>query len=93
MKHNTYETYRFDWRGIEIEIRYCPSWNHTGEVAHIVILTTHGTALPITKIGFLSHFTTPETVEQSGGPVGFIEAWLNEEDDDVDRKRGQKKRK
>jgi len=36
-------------------------------------------ALPITETGYLSHFTSRETVAAYGGALAFVEAWLETE--------------
>ncbi|MDZ7894373.1 MAG: hypothetical protein U5M50_05040 [Sphingobium sp.] len=34
--------------------------------------------IPITETGYRSHFCRKAEVEELGGPVGFIRAWLEE---------------
>ena len=71
-----YETHRLDWRGLEIEVRYCPDWM-LGR-AHIEVEFLCRSPLPITETGYRSHFTTAETVAELGGPVQLVETWLDE---------------
>ena len=81
-----YERHTLDWRGMLIEVRYCRSWTklHSGHpdefhMAHIEIETIEPAraVLPITETGYRSHFLHFEEVDQAGGPVGYVEAWLN----------------
>lgn len=50
-------------------------------MAHLEIETIapERAPLPITETGFRSHFTSPESVAAYGGPVAFVEAWLETE--------------
>lgn len=74
------QAYQFTWRGIRIEVIYCPlKW---GMSAHLQIrsIEPEGAPLPITETGYRSHFHTPGTVEANGGDVlAQVRAWLDEE--------------
>ncbi|WBY08956.1 hypothetical protein PIB19_06045 [Sphingomonas sp. 7/4-4] len=74
------QTYRFAWRGIEIEATYTPrKW---GVIAHLEIrsITSERAPLPITETGYRSHFHQPGTIEAHGGDVmAQVTAWLDEE--------------
>ncbi|MDR6849725.1 hypothetical protein [Sphingomonas sp. BE137] len=74
------QTYRFQWRGIEIEAIYTPlKW---GVTAHLEIrsIRPERARLPITETGYRSHFYTPGTVQPLGGDVvAQVIAWLDEE--------------
>ncbi|MDH4745869.1 hypothetical protein OMP43_17730 [Sphingomonas sp. CBMAI 2297] len=74
------QTYRFIWRGIEIEARYWPlKW---GVTAHLEIesVMPARARLPITNTGYRSHFHPVGTVEAGGGyVVAQVTAWLDEE--------------
>jgi hypothetical protein len=76
------ETFRIVWKGFAIEIRWEPCWlNLTGyghDTAHLEIesITPERAPHPITETGYRSHFTSPEVVAAYGGPVAFVEAWL-----------------
>ena len=37
----------------------------------------HCRPLPITETGYRSHFPHPADVEHLGGPVAYVEAWLD----------------
>jgi len=80
MKDCIYQSYRLEWRELEIEVRYCPDWLGSNEkyaTAHIEVESVCRSPLPITETGYVSHFTIAELVEAEGGPVSFVEAWLN----------------
>lgn len=91
------ETFRIDWNGISIEIRWEPNWLNMDVVdsAHLEIrsISPERKPLPITGTGYLSHFTAPETVAAYGGPVAYVEAWLETESQAPDwRKQEQERR-
>ena len=86
MDNRNIETFEADWQGIALRISWEPSWLNLGEslgydTAHLQIEAggPERVALPITETGYLSHFTTPATVAELGGPVAFVLAWLDEE--------------
>ncbi len=69
------ETYTLDWQGRTIEISYQP--RSFAGCAHLQIRTRHCRPLPITETGYRSHFTSPADVAELGGPVAYVEAWLD----------------
>ena len=78
------ETSLLNWNGITLEIRYEPNWLNietTFDPAHLEVesIDPPRAALPITETGYLSHFTSRETVAAYGGAVAFVEAWLETE--------------
>lgn len=79
------ETFRMDWNGISIDIRWEPNWlNLTSsgwDTGHLEIesIAPERAPLPITETGYRSHFTAPDTVAAYGGPVGYVEVWLETE--------------
>ena len=78
------ETFRTDWNGIIVEIRYEPNWLNietTFDPAHLEVESIHPprAPLPITETGYRSHFTSRETIAAYGGAVAFVEAWLETE--------------
>jgi hypothetical protein len=75
------QTYRFHWKGIEIEATYVPR-SRGGVIAHLEIesIQPPRAPLPITETGYKSHFHPCGTVEANGGDVvTLIVAWLDEE--------------
>lgn len=69
------ETYKLDWQGRKLEITYQP--RSFAGTAHLQIRTKGCRPLPITDTGYRSHFPAPADVEQLGGPVAYVEAWLD----------------
>lgn len=74
------QTYRFIWRGVEIEAIYTPlQWK---TIAHLEVrsIKPERAPLPITETGYRSHFHQPGTIEGMGGDVvAQVIAWLEEE--------------
>ena len=75
-----------DWNGYLIEVAYQPDWlnmaRHVGErCAHLEVrcVKPAKAPLPITETGYRSHFTSPDCVEEHGGPVSFVKIWLDSE--------------
>ena len=69
------ETYKLDWQGRKIEISYQP--RSFAGCAHLQIRAKHARPLPITETGYRSHFPHAADVEHLGGPVAYVEAWLD----------------
>lgn len=85
MDDRNIETFALSWHGIEITIRWEANWlNMTTrgyDIAHLQVKTTipERTPLSITETGYRSHFTSVETVAAYGGPLAFVQRWLDEE--------------
>ena len=81
----SYETHRLDWRGLEIEVRYCPEWMpfyreiYGYGLAHIEVESLTRDPLPMTETGYRSHFERPDNIEAAGGPAEYVLAWLEQE--------------
>lgn len=79
----TTETYRIDWEGIALSVRWTPQWlgidldGH--QVAHLELVSDERVPLPVTETGYRSHFTSREAVELEGGPVAYARKWLDYE--------------
>lgn len=78
------ETTVIDWQGIKIEVRYEPYWLSTPDHAdddnaylEIVSQQPAREPLPITETGYRSHFTTRAEIDSHGGPVAFVQQWLD----------------
>ena len=69
------ETYKLDWQGRRIEISYQP--RSFAGTAHLQIRVRHARPIPITETGYRSHVPNPADVEHLGGPVAYVEGWLN----------------
>ncbi|MFN4092161.1 MAG: hypothetical protein ACK4FG_04625 [Brevundimonas sp.] len=82
----TSSTTTIDWQGIALSVSYEPSYFGLGgtsdyAVAHLQVwaVKPKRAALPITETGYRSHFLHPSFVEEAGGPVAYIVAWLDAE--------------
>lgn len=71
------ETHTITWRGVEIEITFTPE--KFGMTDHIELRTEGRKPLPVTEIGYRSHFMPSRTVDAHGGAVAFVTAWLEHE--------------
>lgn len=67
-----------DWQGITLSVRYTAQ-KFGRDVHHLEIhvLEPKGAKLPITETGYKSHFFS-DHVEDYGGPVAYVRAWLDE---------------
>lgn len=82
----TIQTETLLWEGITIEIAYEPNWLHVASrssglsSAHLDIrsIRPDRAPLPITETGYRSHFLHPDEIDGFGGPVAYVEAWLNQ---------------
>lgn len=75
-----YEEFQIDWRGQGITVRWCPEWLG-GYTAHLEIVTPDRSPHPISETGYRSYFCPRKLVEDAGGPVAFVTAWLETKDD------------
>jgi hypothetical protein len=65
------------------------------DTAHLEIesIAPERAHLPITETGYRSHFTSPDSVAAYGGPVAFVEAWLETESQAPDWRREEQQRR
>ncbi len=83
---NDYQTEQFVWRDITIEVRYCPDWSpsyaeiYGYPLAHLEIESVNPlkAALPMTETGYRSHFCGAPLIDEEGGPLAFVRAWLEQ---------------
>ena len=75
-----YEEHQLDWKGQVITVRWCPQWLG-GDTAHLEIVTDDRRAHPISETGYRSRFCPRKLVEEAGGPLAFVTAWLEKTDD------------
>jgi hypothetical protein len=78
------EVHALHWRGVDIEITFERAWlsivrENDLAASHLTVTAVQPkrAPLPITETGYRSHFLHFEEVDQAGGPVGYVEAWLN----------------
>lgn len=79
--HGDHESHR---RGGCHASRWEPQFLNTGarvQPGHLQIesVDPHRVPMPITARGYLSWFTSPALVQDSGGPVAFVLQWLDAE--------------
>jgi hypothetical protein len=84
-----YQIRRIEWQGIEIEVRWNPVHYRDDEVtiAHLELQTDNRQRLPMTETGYRSHFVQRANVDAYGGPVEYVNAWLEEAAMSADWKR------
>lgn len=77
------QTFHLTWNCIDIEISYEPERHVMPDlrVAHLEVrsVAPSRAPLPITETGYRSHFCDPDDIERRGGPLAFVEAWLEAE--------------
>lgn len=78
------ETHTITWRGITIEISYEERWLGSDgpfSTAHLQLraIAPERAPLPMTETGYRSHFTPASVIAEAGGPVAFVEQWLDHE--------------
>ena len=81
------QIFQLHWNGIDIEIGYDPSWSPAhfkiyGEhMAHLECRTIapEKSRLPFTETGYRSHFALASVFDSEGGPVAFVQKWLDSE--------------
>jgi hypothetical protein len=76
------ETHTITWRDRVVRIRYEACWlGTTGPFsrAHLEVrlVSPKGEILPITETGYRSHFAEAAVIDEAGGPVAFVRAWLD----------------
>ena len=77
------ETHIINWQDLVIEVRYQPNWLGEGggyAIAHLDItcITPSRHPLPFTETGYRSRFLHHEEVDEAGGAVAYVTAWLDE---------------
>lgn len=82
----SFDTHRIVWRGITIEVRYEEKWlgsdsPFSGAHLELETLEPERTALPVTETGYRSHFIPASVIAEAGGPVAFVQTWLDREAD------------
>ena len=73
-------TTQTDWQGIALSVSYEAEWLGAGAItAHLQVHADDNLPLPITSTGYRSHFLHRSEVDQMGGPVAYVLAWLDQE--------------
>ena len=83
MSSRDIEIHHATWRGIGIEIRFERNWlgsppseYHPSHLEVCAVMPERA-PLPITETGYRSHFLHPDPLDEAGGPVAFVLAWLD----------------
>ena len=72
-----------DWQGLAIEIRYCSDSSkayrdtYGYSLAHLEVETLNRYPLPITATGYVNHYQRASCIDEAGGAVAYVLAWLN----------------
>jgi hypothetical protein len=87
--------FTLSWQGREIDVSYCPSWSRAVEeiqgyaLAHLEVESAGRAPLPFTETGYQSHFVPAFEVESEGGPLPYVQRWLEWAAQDPDWKRSE----
>jgi len=78
-KERAITTKTIDWQGITLSVTYEADYlsinRHSGfATAHLQVQAP--VPLPFTETGYCSHFLPAEEVDELGGPVAYVLAWL-----------------
>lgn len=74
------ETPTIIWQGITLEIGFERNFLEMGR-AHLEVRSIQPVKapMPFTPTGYRSAFPEAEAVDAMGGPVGYVQAWLDKE--------------
>lgn len=72
------ESHTIQWQGLSLRVDYHPAWGGLPRcrVAHLEVIAVPRVPLPITETGYKSLFCPPDQIEDMGGAVAYVEAWL-----------------
>lgn len=65
------------WQGMAIKIRHVAAWIGGYDHLGIYSIEPEGVPPPITETGYRSHFLPGWELEEQGGAVAFVTAWLD----------------
>jgi hypothetical protein len=79
-----YEREEIIWDGVTIEIGWAPEYFSIGNgktMGHLEVrsIAPEREPLPITETGYRSHWIAPEELDELGGPLNFVEVWIDHE--------------
>lgn len=74
------DVHAITWKGITITISWKPNWQ-PNLVGHLEFWSENREPIPITETGYKSHFIHPDEIDAEGGPVAYVQAWLDHLDD------------
>ena len=67
------------WRSIVLEIRRTPKYFDYADHLETIVKKPRGALLPITETGYRSLFIGDEELAAAGGPVLYVQQWLERE--------------
>ncbi len=77
------EQHSMDWQGIALSVSFERDWLNMGTrsqygTAHLEVQAVNpkNAPLPITETGYRSHFIPADQIDRLGGPVKFVELWI-----------------
>jgi hypothetical protein len=73
---------KLQWQDVLLEISYERDWmGREDGLAHleIQVLSPKGASIPLTETSYRSHITARHYIEDDGGPVAYVRAWLDAE--------------
>ena len=73
------KTSQLTWRGTLLLIKHTPKYFGHADHIEVIVKKPAKAVLPITDTGYRSHFIDPEELAAAGGPVLFVQAWLERE--------------
>lgn len=73
------KTAHLTWRGTLLSITHTPQYFGHADHVEVVVKKPAKAILPITETGYRSHFIDPDELHAAGGPVLFVQAWLERE--------------
>lgn len=79
-----YERQKITWDDIEIEVRWASNWMDYDDgtsMGHLEIQSVcpQKHPLPMTETGYRSHFIYEHEINEFGGPLNYVESWLDAE--------------
>jgi hypothetical protein len=91
--------YTLTWQGREVGVTYCPSYSRAVEeiqgyaLAHLQVESAGRAPLPFTETGYQSRFLPAFEVDSEGGPLAYVQHWLEWAAEDPDWKRSEQEGK
>lgn len=73
------KSFLLTWRGTLMTIRHTPRYFGHADHIEVTVKKPAQAVLPITETGYRSHFLDPEELASEGGPVLFVQGWLERE--------------
>lgn len=80
MTDRSTQTFTARWAEIDLLISFERKWFGGDFTSHLEIRSAEPerAPLPITETGYRSHFCPAAVIDDAGGPVAFVLAWLDQ---------------